>query len=320
MPDQNLTENLDENLIDKIRDIDFQPIFIQGVERSGTSILYTLLASTNNFNALTAYHIINYSELIYNFENNKESAAKTKLAEFFNSVQKDRCIDKLKIMPDFAEEYRFLLDRKKGLETIQPDTISLFNEICKKIQYISDKNKPLLLKNPPDFSNFLYIKSILPNAKFIFIHRNPLNTLHSQLRAMRSLLENKSEYMALMSPGYGKVFDKKLLLSYYRFMYSDKVSIRATSAVNKLADSANKFLQDITKLDKNCYTETFYEKLCSNPNTEISTIFDFLQISNENQDYSAYVKPRKTAELKELEKLKKKIDKKLKNYIEYCGY
>ena len=158
-------KSLDQKYLQKIENIEFQPVFILGLHRSGTSILYKMLTTTGRFNSVTAYHIINYDELLNNSVNGNEDIAKKKLTNFFKEQnQSDRGIDRLKITADFAEEYGFLLAERTLASRIVNKNKTLFSDMCKKIQFISGNNKPILLKNPLDFSNFLCIKKEFSNA------------------------------------------------------------------------------------------------------------------------------------------------------------
>ncbi len=311
--------DLDHKYLHKIKNVDFTPIFILGMERSGTSILYKILSETNCFNNITSYHVINYSELLYNHINNTEKKAKKELQSLFRKkLQFERGIDKLKIMPDFPEEYRFILNRKTGVDHINNKSKPSFKEMCKKIQFISEKNRTILLKNPRDFTNFLTIKSFFPNSKFIFILRNPIDTLGSQVRAMKNLLDHKSYYMSLVSPKYSKLFDNHLLLFYYRLLYSYITPYRIINATNKMARSTKKFLININKLDKEDYICLKYENLCRNTNFEINKIIDFLDIKPQKSiDYNSFISPRKTKQLKTIKLLKNWIKRKLKSYITF---
>ena len=114
---------LDEQYLGKINNVTFNPIFIMGVPRSGTSILYKILSATSNFNIVTSYHILKYSELLHNYINNIENQAKNNLADFFKeNLNTDRIIDRMQITPDFAEEYGFILGEKAGHPKISPKT------------------------------------------------------------------------------------------------------------------------------------------------------------------------------------------------------
>lgn len=316
-------KNLDRDLLNKIEKISFKPIFIMGVPRSGTSILYKILNKTDNFNIITSYKIIEYDNLIYNHINNNEIKAKQELDLFFkNKSQNDRGIDKLQINSDFEEEYGFILAQKHTISKITKKTLNLFEEICKKIQFISNNNKPILLKNPHDFANFIYIKNVFPESKFIFIHRNPLKTLNSQLNAMDTLMKQKSHYMAVLSPWYNNVYNNWLKLKYYRFFYSKDNKIRLLTAINRLYKSTNYYLTNIRSLHKDFdYIDVKYEEICEKPNLSIQKIMNFLdlEIKKEN-DYDKFIKVRKKPVLEIIEKRKIKILSKMNNYTSYLGY
>lgn len=314
--------DLDRQYLKKLENITFQPVFILGLQRSGTSILYKILSAANCFNIVTAYHIIKYTELLHNHINNLEKKAKDNLAELFkNQSSIDRGIDRLQITPDFGEEYGFILGQRAGRAELTPKTLKVFIELCKKIQFISDNDKPILLKNPWDFSNFVCIKKVFPNAKFIFLHRNPIKTLNSQLKAMRTLLKHKSPYMALLSPQYNQVFNNKILLYYYRFLYSSITPIRSITAIRNLARATDYFLENISSLNEDDYICIRYEDLCRESDSEIGKILNFLKIKTESKlYYSDFIKPRKTTELKELQIMKRFILKRMKAYLSYCEY
>ena len=317
------TSDLDIQYLDKIENISFQPIFIMGLQRSGTSILYKMLGATDYFNVITAYHIIKYNELLHNHINNLEEDAKNDLSDSFrHQSQMTRGIDRLQITPDFPEEYGFLLAQKTKKSRLNRENLSLFIELCKKIQYISYPEKSLLLKNPFDFSNFTYIRKMFPNSKFIFIHRNPMNTLNSQIKAMQTLLQNKSTYMAMLSPWYDQVFKSNIQLRYYRFINSSRSSLRATSAVRRISKETDTFLENIDFLQKDEeYIDVMYENLCSNPQITINSIMKFLDLPiQSNNNYRDFIKPRKTVLLEKLKRREQSISKRMDRYLTYCRY
>lgn len=315
-------ENLDKQYTTKYENLSFTPVFIMGVQRSGTSILYKILAETQSFNIVTAYHLIQYPELIHLHETNNETKKKQHLADYFSQqAQMDRGIDRLKITPDFPEEYGFILAQTSKKSMMTPENYPTFHALCQKIQYISDPTKPILLKNPFDFSNFLFIKKMLPNARFVFIHRNPLKTLNSQLKATRSLLHKKNSYMSLLSPEYNQLFERRLLLAYYRFLHSGRTNLRIRSALKNLDRHTSKIITDIDSLPKEDYINITYEQLCTKPQQNIETIMDFLKYKIEKQPkYTTLIKPRKTKWLPEITKNKEQILDTLESYIHYCNY
>ncbi len=98
-----INNNLDYKYLPITKNISFKPIFIMGLHRSGTSILYKMLASTKKFNTVTAYHILNYDELLYNKVNNLEEKAIKDLEIIFkNKGITNRKIDNLQIYTRFC--------------------------------------------------------------------------------------------------------------------------------------------------------------------------------------------------------------------------
>ena len=56
-----------------------QLVFIMGCHRSGTSMLYHLLAYTGQLDYISAYDIIKYDELLYNRVTGREAQVKADL-------------------------------------------------------------------------------------------------------------------------------------------------------------------------------------------------------------------------------------------------
>ena len=310
--------DLDNKYLSKLENEYFEPVFIMGAHRSGTTILYKLLSKTDCFNIVTAYHIIRYNQILYNHINNFEKQSKEDINEYLkNKKQSFRKVDRLDINSDFPEEYGFVLSKKKNHSNkLTPETLNTFMTLCKKIQFILKNNKPILLKNPFDFANYIYIKSVLPKSKFIFIHRNPFRTLNSQLKARRTFLQQKSEYMSLLSPSYKKAFENNIFIGYIRFINSPYFQISTIKAIKNLTKATNYFLKNIKSLNKNDYICTRYEDLCEKPDTKINEILKFLKIKEKKYvKYSDFIKPRKTPILRELQQKEKYIIKQMKPYF-----
>ena len=315
-------QNFDERYLDQIKNVTFQPIFILGFPRSGTSILYKLLNLTNCFNSVTSYHVIKYDQLLFNYLNGKEKQVKKELNQYLlNSGQTDRGIDRLKISADFYEEYGFILKKKSHVLVIKPKNNSLFVEICKKIQFISDNKKPLLLKNPYDFSNFLYIKKFFPQSKFIFIHRNPLKVINSSIKTFKHIFTKKNQYTALLSKDYKNASNNFLLFKLTRQYLSLTIFNELIKHIKYMAKTSKYYLENIDKLDQIDYISIRYEDLCQKPNEIISDIMQFLNLMpTTNNDFSKFINPRKTILLKEVKFLRKYLFKKMRDYFSKFGY
>lgn len=315
-----MKNHLDDQHIKKIESINFKPVFILGFYRSGTSIFYKMLSGTNCFNPVIAYHLIKYDELLHNHINKIEGNTKKDLTNYLQNIQKDRKIDRLKISADFAEEYGFLLLSRTAQSTISKKNLNLFTELGKKIQYISENNKPILLKNPIDLSNFIFIKKHFPNAKFIFIHRHPFNVSSSFIKAFRLLLTEKSPYVSILLKQYNQLYDYRLLLYVFRILTGSLSPIGMIILIKFYSLLINKYLKNISNLSQDDFIEITYENLCEKPNETMNEIFDFLKIEIKNLDFSNYIKTRKTNLDPNLKKFHSFVHKNMKNYFKKFNY
>ena len=287
----------DQQHLHHLKNITFTPIFILGLHRSRTSILYNMLAATECFNTVTAYHLIHYDELLSHHHQQQEHTKKQVLTQTLKTQgMNDRGIDKLRITADFAEEYGFLLGKHTLQMKLIPKNLPLFTELMKKITYLSNNNKPILLKNPYDFSNFMYIKHVLPQAQFIFIHRHPYKTLSSSIKALRFLLQKKNPYTTLLFRLYTQLLRRPLLLRCLRSWFTTFYPLGIAFLTLYTAKATRSYLHHIHQLAPQDYIEITYEDLCNTPQQTIQTIIDFLQIQPKQSFAPAsFIQPRKTS-------------------------
>jgi hypothetical protein len=313
--------DIDRDYLGMLEDVSFQPVFILGLHRSGTSILYKMLGATQCFNTVTAYHIIKYDELLRNHIEHIEEKSKEELAQFFKTKGlRDREIDRLKLTPDFGEEYGFILMQKFFQPRLTSKTLPTFINLCKKIQFISRNDKPVLLKNPWDFSNFIYIKKVFERAKIIFIHRNPIKVLDSSVKTIQVLLKTKNPYTALLSKHYEKILDNPLLAYAFRFFFLPNLPFGVLWVANVIIKDTDYFMRNIHALSEKDYICVRYEDLCREPNLTIKNILNFIGVETKRRDYSSFIKPRKTILFKEVERIRMYMFKRMKAYVSYCGY
>jgi hypothetical protein len=166
-------QNLDNQYIDHMKNTTFNPVFILGLHRSGTTILYRMLNETGNFNVLTLYHVLYFDRLLYDQINHIEGKEKDRL----NALLKEKGItnrktDAIRVTAEYEHEYVYIFSQRNYPRKINENNRELFELLCKKITYLSGNDKPILLKNPYDYPKFLSIKKMYPHAKFVFIQRN----------------------------------------------------------------------------------------------------------------------------------------------------
>ncbi|MEG3850714.1 sulfotransferase [Microcoleus sp. herbarium19] len=312
----------DEPYLHLLEKVDFNPIFIMGDHRSGTTVLYQILVATACFNYLKASHIIKYDEILENHINRTQERTRQELENLFKSLEiSDRQFDKVKPTPDLPEEYGFIL-RNAGYESyLNPENLRLFVQLCQKIQFAANSDKPLLLKNPWCFPHFMYIKSVLPKAKFVFIHRNPIHVMNSKLKAVRLVLSVKSSYIQLISKRYHEIFDNPMRRLLFRVMYSSLfgLGVRRVTQTSMLATTY--YLENIQSLPTTDYISIKYEDLCQSPESTILKVLEFLQLEAKTTvDYDKELAPRPVKLLPEVENSSDEICRKLQPYLVHCGY
>ena len=313
---------LDQPYLDQLLNVDFQPIFILGDHRSGTTLLYQTLASTGCFNVMKAYHIIKYDEILHNHNHHIEAQKLKELQTEFEQLGiSDREFDIVQATPELPEEYGFIL-RNEGYDLYLNDTtLSLFFEACRKVQFTSDLGKPLLLKNPWCFPHFVYIRQILPNARFIFIHRNPIHVINSKLKVVDQVLSGWNAYTGLLSKRYNKIFKNPVYRLLYRIMYLQRFNLGVNKTLQQSLESTSYFLEHIQDLPKSSYVSIRFEDLCNQPQVTVQQIFDCLQLTPKIPiNYNALIKKRPVRLLPTIAKNQQRIYATLTPYFSFHGY
>jgi len=128
----------DEPYLYLLAKVDFNPIFIMGDHRSGTTLLYQTLVATECFNCVRADHAIEYDEILDNYVNNIENQARLELSELFrNQGITDRGIDKVVATPDLPEEYGFIFINAGYESHMNHENLPLFTQPKKSTQFQS---------------------------------------------------------------------------------------------------------------------------------------------------------------------------------------
>jgi hypothetical protein len=316
MPDR----DLDQPYLHELQGTTFNPVFILGLHRSGTSILYKTLATTDQFNAITAYHIIRYHELLYHHHHQTEKQAKDELTSLLNSQGvADRGIDRLVVNADFPEEYGFLLGQQTLRQNLTPRTLPLFTQLGQKIQYLAGNHRPLLAKNPWDFPNFLFLKTVFPTARFVFIHRHPLKTLSSTLKAYQVLIRQRNPYTELLARGYTQFSENPLLHLPLRAVFVEAPELAAVMLARMAAHATKYYLENIARLPADSYISVTYEQLCSRSRETLERIMQTLGTKN-TIDPQTLIQPRDVPIDPAIQKLAPYIMTIMRPYCEAFGY
>jgi len=322
MPARQINNIPDEPYLHLLEKVDFTPIFIMGDHRSGTTVLYQTLVANECFNYLNAYHIIKYDKILDDHINGTKEKTRQELENLFQSLEiSDRLIDTVKPTLDLPEEYGFIL-KNAGYESyLNSENLLLFAQVCKKIQFTSNPDQPLLLKNPWCLPHFMYIKSVLPKAKFIFINRHPLHVMNSKLKAVRLVLSVKNSYLQLISKRYREIFDNPIRRLLFRFLYSSFFGLGVRRVTQTSLLSTSYYLENLKSLQTTDYISIKYEDLCQTPESTILKVLEFLQLEAKTTvDYERAIEPRPVKLLPEVQNSYDEICRKFQPYLVHCGY
>ena len=103
---------MDAPYLEQLQALPSELVFIMGCHRSGTSMLYHLLAYTGQLDYISAYDIVKYDELLYNRITGREAQVKADLQRVLQQ-ETTRGLDDLPVGVDLPEEYRFLMPQEE---------------------------------------------------------------------------------------------------------------------------------------------------------------------------------------------------------------
>ena len=178
------------------RPLEHDPLFILGHWRSGTTFVHNIFAQDQHFGHTTTYqtvfpHMMMFGQPFFKF-----------MMNIF--IPSQRPTDKMELSPDLPQEEEFALtnmtpvsyydfwfyphrmleycDRYLTFEKITPEEKRAFQEAFMRIVKISLWNTggtQYLSKNPPHTGHVQALVEMFPNAKFIYLMRNPYTVFES---------------------------------------------------------------------------------------------------------------------------------------------
>ncbi len=246
------------------------PVFIIGFWRSGTTFLHNLLCQDPNHAFVTTYQSIFPHHSLVN------SGWLKKLAVLI--APERRPIDNVKLnmnwpqeeemglgniqplsfynyfyFPDHIEEYiqKYLL-----LKNIKESEIESWEKAYKlliKKALIISNGKRFVSKNPPNTFRIPQILKMFPDAKFIYIYRNPYRILSSFLPFMKEVM---------LGVGFQNVNDEDM----------DK------QLLNLYSLALEKYEKDKGSIPKDNLIEVQYERFKENPLETIKNIYNTFEL------------------------------------------
>lgn len=254
-------------------------VFIIGLHRSGTTFLYESLATALPVAKLTLQDVIFYPQLVHSHLLDGGDTDCRVLESYFKAHQlNDRCGDNIRLSPETAEEYGWCLRRVAGSYQLNGKTRSAFDDLCQKLSFLHRDSQAILLKNPWDTSVADQIAQQFPEAKFIFIRRNPLEILNSELRNALSFGKRRDPLLYLLLNG---IPETKVLIGtirFLRFILSEDTYSRLLSRFlfADIRTNLRGYVSAMENMPPERTIEISYRGLVEDSPGTMSTIADFL--------------------------------------------
>jgi len=256
-------------------------VFLLGCQRSGTTWLHLQLARSGAFRYLTAHDVHASRMLVHNWRHGFAAASRQAFEREIAGKDRHRGIDAIPADPDTPEEYGLIIaGRADEPRYNRPDTteatLPALRELCAKKALVEGRDRPLLLKSPPDYpGGALCLATAWPEARFVVIQRHPLRTLQSQINAWRTMVLHRNAYLSSIDAGYRTVFDdpgRRLRLGLF---------IHSRAGVDWLADSILRAHLDFLSLGDDWSANVLairYEDLCRDQVLIFTQLAAFLQV------------------------------------------
>ena len=267
-----------------LTEIKHDPIFLIGHWRSGTTYLHNFLAKDNNFGYLTTFQA--YLPGVFLGGEKRWKPIVT------TSVPKKRPMDDVEMNADFPQEDQYAIGAFSKYSYYHgwcfPKNMELYNKyvlmddvtkkdidnwkdvylyILKKIT-LQNNGKRLLLKNQDNTAKIKLLLDIFPNAKFVFIKRNPYDLYCSMMKFM------------------------SIVIPYYCIQKPPKIEELEESMINLYIKIFNKYFEERKLIPKGNIVEIKYEDFIKEPLKEIKDIYDGLNLNGFNdykKDFESYV-------------------------------
>lgn len=280
----------DAALLPLIENVPARPVFIMGLHRSGTTFLYDSIARCFPLANLSLYHLFYYGRLLRNHQDGGEPQDRDTLRRLFQQLGiTDRKIDAVHVDDDTVEEYGWILRNHSYSMQITAGNRALFDELCRKLRYVTPGARAVLLKNPCDVGNARKILEWFPNARFIYIARDPLYILNSQINAVLSLLRGKQPFLTLLldniktargRSGLHLVYGVWKLARGIRSVTGDRpfaLLLRRAKA-HGIENQLNLYFRDLEELPAEAVHVLDYQSFNERPQEHLRQIADFLRL------------------------------------------
>lgn len=279
----------DEDLVfsPNIAELPVRPVFIMGLHRSGTTFLYDCVARSFPLSQLSLYRLFYYRRLLRNQHEGNTSRDKKRLNDCFAALGIcNRNIDSVPVEADEVEEYGFLLRRLSGSFKLKEGNAEHFETLCRKLLALEPQSEAVLLKNPWDTAHARWIAARYPQARFIYISREPIAVLNSMLNALLAYLNGPQHYLEMLldrgegRKGYRLGYALWRLLRGIRLLLGERRIARLFRPLLKrhVAREVVNYRRGLAAMPASQAMEVSYDQLVSAPDETLTSLAKFLDL------------------------------------------
>ena len=316
-------KNEDNEYLDSLKDIPVNPVFIMGLHRSGTTFLYDSISRCFPVANLTLYDIFCYHRLLKNRREGREDAERQHLNRVFRSLGiTDRRLDSVWVEDTTVEEYGWLLRNESYHISIHQTNKDYFAQICKKLLALNPNAQSVLMKSPWDTGNAKQILEWFPNARFIYITRDPIFILNSQINAFLTLVTGSQPFQTMLLDNFkvpGGTYSMQAFYGVWKVVrgikaiFGDAVFSLFTRPFTALAvqEQLSDYYGDMKVLPKKSFMTLTYGAFNNNPEGKLTEIQTFLDLPFTSSPKDISPNPRKGHLKESLKKYESKLMKRL---------
>jgi hypothetical protein len=256
-----------------------RPIFIMGLHRSGTTFLYQTLADLLPVAPLTVYHLACYPRIESGHASGTADADKREVdAHFARLGLATRITDGIPLSHATVEEYGWLLQRHAGSVWLTERTAPVFRELCRRLEVTSPGAQAILMKSPWDAGRGPELHRLFPDARFVYLRRDPVAILNSQFRNAVHYGKEYDPFLAMLMEGFtigrGAIAAQRLLYRVVGEGLYGKVMMRVVA--RDIVEQVRRMRATFPLMAAGTSLELTYEGLLASPAESLTKICAFL--------------------------------------------
>jgi hypothetical protein len=259
-------------------------IFIIGLHRSGTTFLYETLSRVLPVAKLTVQDVVGYTTLVTNYLRDGGRHDCQSLTAYFERHQiTTRGRDALLLSPATAEEYGWILKTESGSYSVGDRSLDV-------------------LKNPWDTGNVDTLAREFPGAKFVFLRRDPMEIVNSELGNMLYFMETRDPLIKLLTKEIPSTRILLMITRIFRRLLGKQLFSRlyVRLILKDVADNVHKFNISLTCCNPKRALEITYENLIDNPRQTLESVASFAGLDIDKEEASGISPKRRDGGLSPL--------------------